>query len=326
MINLEPSFISIPKCLPEALAKVSTGERNAISTFLVLKAINESGKFILRESIKNGKEPTYKIAANIADAVAKLCKQSSKTVYNHIEYFLSENLATVNGKILHLCTYDELCQHFGLQHSGRSRYRVKPTHRKISHILEIIALNQYKELCKRTWKSKTERDTNLKKELENVVGNKNFSFSGAVWHSQQAAILSRGVLFDEDELFILMQNRADFEINYKSISLLFGYTSKGAVAYLKRKWIANDIAEVQPRCYELDYDLFSKSANRKIAQDIAGKIGAVIWDNKSRTVCFKTCDAITAKNWNERTITPENSAFWKAEIEKQLKKTHHEAA
>lgn len=326
MINLEPSFISIPKCLPEALAKVSTGERNAISTFLVLKAINESGKFILRESIKKGKEPVYKIAANIADAVAQLCKQSSKTVYNHIDYFLSEKLAVVNGEILHLCTYDELCKHFGLQHSGRSRYRVKPTHRKISHIIEVIALQQYKDFCKQTWKFKTENNPALKIELQNVVGKEGFSFSGAVWHSQQAAILSKGLHFDEDEMFVLMQNRADFEINYKSISKLFGYESKGAVAYLKRKWAANDLADIKPRCYKLDYDLFSKSANRKIAQDIAGKIGAVIWDNKSHTVCFKTCDAITVKNWNERTITPENTAFWKAEIENRLKKTHHEAA
>lgn len=314
-MNDLPNVILIPKCLPAALATESTGVRNAVSTYLALKAINQKGVFTRVLSKKCGlKTPVYKVVNSVVSMAAKLCKHSTKTVHNHIDWMLSEGLATADGEELRIASYDNFCKHFGLHHSGRSRYRVKPTHRKLAHILEIIPLQEKKQQCKQTWKFKVNKDPLLKRELQNVVGNKFASFSGAVWNSQQHAILSRGIFLDEDETFVLMQHRADFELNYKSISELYGYTGKGSVAYLKRKWSRGDVAQIISRSIELDYELFRKSENRKNGQKVAGKYGAIIWNNQQRKVMFKTCDAIEVLNWNEYNVQPNEAEMWRKEL------------
>lgn len=314
-MNQLPNVILIPKCLPAALATESTGVRNAVSTYLALKSINPKGVFTRLLSQKRGlKKLVYKVDNNIVIMAAKICKHSAKTVHNHIDWMLSEGLATADGEEIRIASYDNFCKHFGLHHSGRSRYRVKPTHRKLSHILEIIPFQEKKQQCKQTWKYKVNKEPLLKRELQNVVGKETLSFSGAVWNSQQHAILSRGIFLDEDETFVLMQHRADFELNYKSISELYGYTGKGSVAYLKRKWSRGDVAQIKSRSIELDYELFRKSESRKSGQKVAGKFGAIVWNNRERKVMFKTCDAIEVLNWNEQNVQPNEAEMWRNEL------------
>lgn len=311
-MNQLPNVILIPKCLPRALATESTGVRNAVSTYLALKAINPKGVFTRALSKKRGlKTQVYKVDNSVVNAAAQLCKHSPKTVHNHIDWMLSEGLAKANGEELRIASYDDFCKHFGLPHSGRSRYRVTPTHRKLSHILEIIPLKEKKQECKQTWEYKINKEPLFKIELQNVVGKDTLSFSGAVWNSQQHAILTRGILIDENEAFVLMQHRADFEINYKSIAELYGYTGKGSVAYLKRKWSRGDVANIQTRSIELNYNLFRKAESRRNGQKIAGKFGTIIWNNRERKVMFKTCDAIEILNWNEQKVKPNEAEMWR---------------
>jgi hypothetical protein len=74
---------------------------------------------------------------------------------------------------------------------------------------------------------------------------------------------------------------------------MYGYTSRGSVAYIKRKIKQKGLGRVEVREFILDKQLFSKKYTRHSVY------GSVYYDSKARAVKLRVCDMIHIANWNE---------------------------
>ena len=152
---------------------------------------------------------------------------------------------------------------------------------KIANVIEALAIEERQRKSHNTYTSQLNRSIEVKQWIVETVGS---PLSEAVLYSQIHHYLNYGKKISVDELSVLHAYRADFNLNYNTLSNLFNYSGFGSMAYKKRKLIELGLIQVTPRAFELENHTTTRSRKTML--------GVVRWDGTRRKVMLYMPDAI----------------------------------
>ena len=206
--------IKVPKGLPTAVARFPK-LRKAVGSLLVLKTIEESGMI---SATRSGLQ-SYKSILGV----------SYKTLERRLKLLADYNFVTLEGKFYKLCSYDFICEIFKLN-SG-TRYFIRYTGKtKIDLILEAKAIEEKQKKCNKAFHTRLTKAQGIAPLLKNAVGTLS---SEAINFEQLFSFINEGKTYEEIN-YELNVFRADANVNYKTLSKMFDYSSRGGMAYRKR--------------------------------------------------------------------------------------------
>lgn len=271
----KPLKIQIPKGISLAVIGDKRA-RKLLDTFLILKSAYKSG--------------TVKIDGNSMNELAALCGRSSKTVKNRIKELAADGLVKYSKdlRFIYLCKWEHLCVHYGISPLFRFYYVKKTPGKTVEDVLEALAMKEKEKECARAAQYKLHQsDSNIQSEIVQVAG----KTLEAVAHCQLYHDLTdKKCLPDDVALILFSVLRGDTSISSKKWSELFGYESKGGMAYKKRKLANKGLIVVTKREWKLGTGTHTTRKRRKCVS------GSVVWIQREKELKFVACDSITYLN------------------------------
>jgi len=230
--------IKIPVCLSSAIA-ADYSARACLDTFILLKAFYTSGAASI--SLESRLE------------LVALCGRDYKTINKRLLQLQQLQLLTITGEKIHLASWEKVAEVFKLkkyEHYKLRFFYVRYTGAiKVSDILEARFMYEKEKECKQAFYFKINKYEEIKRELETITGG---TTAEAVEYSQLHHYTTEYRELSQNEKYVLFNiARGDTSLSYRKWSKYFGYTSKGAFAYKKRKLSKCGLITVERRAYEL---------------------------------------------------------------------------
>lgn len=185
-------------------------------------------------------------------ATAKSLKITLPTFYSRLALLKQFNLSVNTKKQFTLISYEKACQLYNCQY--KYYYTTQPD---IQLALDGLAIKIRKQAMSAAFQRKLQKYPAIAESLEQITGlertNKNFQ------EAIIGSLIQDHVNFSRPDNLDLYTLNADDNMNYITLSLLFGYNSRGGMAYKKRKLEAAGIAKAVKRQYSINMHRYSSN-------------------------------------------------------------------
>lgn len=186
-------------------------------------------------------------------ATAKALKITLPTFYSRLALLKQFNLSVNTKKQFTLISYEKACQLYNCQF--KYYYTTQPD---LQLTLDALAIKLKKQAMQAAFFRKLSKYPAIAESLKQITGLETNSpgFQEAVVSS----LVQDHVKFSRPDNLDLYALNADDNMNYATLSTLFGYNSRGGMAYKKRKLAAAGIAKAEPRQYSINPHRYSTKA------------------------------------------------------------------
>lgn len=226
--------VRIPKNLAMMLAGEKAAARKLAETILMLKAFKPGGTITDKELVE----------------FATVCQLSTKTIERRFSGLEDLGLLKRIGKCYNIASWRTIGQLYAYPYADRFYYwHYDANSPRIEYVLLQKSIYEKKKECERTWTFKINRIHEFSTSLKEVASSLK---ADVVLYNQLACYATNGHAYEGRDQYVLdaTYQRADFNVNYQTISKLFGLHSKGGAAYRKRQLEDLGLIKVHKRQYE----------------------------------------------------------------------------
>lgn len=276
--------------IPQNIAlKVCNNARlkKGLSIYMVLKALDENGQgglhynfFIQKASdILKVHERTIRnwLIHAIDNGIIKYTRRSDRNNYEGFYKLLS---------------WIELSRKYECESNRFNYIKVSQINFKFEYVIDQLALKEKQEQCKKAALAKYNYSL-VMDELKCVVQELGITTSLTdLKKCQHYDYLTAGLHIHENQRFFINAANPDINLGYKKLSSIYGYNSKGGMAYKKRVMVKYGLISVTKRQYlvEPDYAFRMKTNSQRET-----KLGSTAYFRPVKTIALTLCDEITTQ-------------------------------
>lgn len=181
--------------------------------------------------------------------LSSITSLSTRTVRRRLEYLQVQGYLSYStaGSMVEasLQSYDTIAKRYNID--KRFYHTTHTTASNTEYYCDARVIYEYKKKCQHAWQNKIDR-SGIKEEIKSITGLP-FITAEALTVHQVVGFIDNVYSTDDRQLLELV--RADFNVGSKKLSQAFGFTSRGAMAYKKRKLQSLKLITVEKRIAEV---------------------------------------------------------------------------